>query len=212
MTSHALPFNFRTRETPAYYAKNRRNLPEKLPADWSDLARALGAGQTASDERLRKQIDAAMSELPEASRKMVESDLRAAKTNTALAAVLSRANGMLSVAADESDEDQRPVADKPGDESEAQQVEANEPAANTNEPTNDLEPVTGPNSMFIAIGVSIEKAGSKAEIDACMTEARQAYAAKLLTADEGKQLGALGEKRKKQIHEEIAATFAGNAA
>ncbi len=45
-----------TNSTAAYYAKNRDNLPETLPLDWAAYAEAVEAGQPASAEAIRTEI------------------------------------------------------------------------------------------------------------------------------------------------------------
>lgn len=95
----------RTRETPFCFAKSRGGLPEKLPATWRDLEAALRAGVSAPDAKMRKQIEALLPQLDEEQRKSVEEDVASAKTPTALAAALSRAQGFISASRDENEEE-----------------------------------------------------------------------------------------------------------
>jgi hypothetical protein len=190
---------FRTRETPSHYAKNRRNLPEKLPASWPDLAKALGAGQTAPDDKLKSQIVAVMASLSPTDKKAIDADLRAAKTNSALAATLSRAKGMVSAATDDDEEDQpaakpEPTPDAPEDDGTVPPDEEPPPA---DEPPFDPPAPTGPKPIanitpaLVAFGVKVEQASNKAEVDAAWTEAKQAFAAEILTKEERDQIGAM---------------------
>ncbi|MEJ7730504.1 MAG: AAA family ATPase [Polyangiaceae bacterium] len=95
----------RTRETPSHYAKNRANLPPVLPATWPDLQRAMAAGVPANDARLRAQLAALLPQLGDADRAAVEADMALAKTPAALSSVLSRAQGMLSAARIDAEDD-----------------------------------------------------------------------------------------------------------
>jgi len=95
----------RTRETPSHYAKNRANLPPILPATWADLARAMAAGAPADGARLRGQVTALLPQLGESDRAAIEADMAKAKSTAAMSAVLSRAQGMLSAARMENEDD-----------------------------------------------------------------------------------------------------------
>lgn len=100
----------RTRETPQHFAKNRANLPPVLPATWRDLSAAFAAGSPASEVKLREQIAAICKGLSPESQALIEEDLKNAKTTQALANVLSRAQGMLSVSKEEEAEVQETEA------------------------------------------------------------------------------------------------------
>lgn len=96
----------RTRESPAHYAKNRANLPPTLPATWQDLERAMRAGAPATDAKLRSQIEALLPKVPEENgdREAIAAEMKAPKTATQLAAILSRAQGLISAARDDEPE------------------------------------------------------------------------------------------------------------
>lgn len=96
----------RTRETPQHFAKNRASLPPILPATWRDLAAAFAAASPASEAKLREQIAAVAGSLGTEEQKAIKADMETAKTTQALSAVLSRAQGMLSVAKEEETEAQ----------------------------------------------------------------------------------------------------------
>ncbi len=86
-----------TRETPRVFAKSRSAVPDKLPATWADLKKALEGSAPTSEQKMRAQIAGLAAQLEQAERALVEADLRSAKTPAALAAVLSRAQGFVSV-------------------------------------------------------------------------------------------------------------------
>jgi 5'-3' exonuclease len=86
-----------TRESATHYAKTRSLLPASLPATWKDLSAALAAGRQAPDSKLRTQIEGIAAKLPEDDRVTVLGELKDA-TPAGLAALLSRAQGMLAVA------------------------------------------------------------------------------------------------------------------
>lgn len=122
----------RTRETPNHYAKNRAGLPPTLPATWVDLARAMASAAPASEPRLRQQITAALDQLGTDDRAAVEVEFNAAKTVTALAATLSRAQGMVSAARLEEEDNETPATlpadpDQPTGEPETFSASAHEP-------------------------------------------------------------------------------------
>jgi len=100
-----------TRESPSRYAKNRAGLPEKLPATWQDLQRAMNLGVPAGEAKLRTQIEQAIAELHEDDAAAIRRDLDAAKNPQALAAVLSRAEGMLAIGQGEDGAEATPGAD-----------------------------------------------------------------------------------------------------
>jgi hypothetical protein len=54
-----------TTGTAAYYAKNRYNLPETLPLDWAAFAEAMEAGQPASPEAVREEVERLLAQAPE---------------------------------------------------------------------------------------------------------------------------------------------------
>lgn len=86
-----------TRESATHYAKTRSPLPPLLPATWQDLASALRAGRVAPDNRLRAQIEEVAAQLPSSERDVVLDELANASP-TSIAALLSRAQGLLAVA------------------------------------------------------------------------------------------------------------------
>lgn len=96
----------RTRESPAHYAKNRANLPPTLPATWQDLERAMRAGAPATDAKLKAQIEAILPKVSDENgdRESVRAEMAAAKTATQLAAILSRAQGLISAAREDEPE------------------------------------------------------------------------------------------------------------
>lgn len=87
-----------TRESATHYAKTRGRLPASLPATWEDLHRAMTAGVTAPDAKLRAQIHEIVPQLPDEDREAIEAELGAATGASRLAAILSRAQGMLAIA------------------------------------------------------------------------------------------------------------------
>jgi len=87
-----------TRESATHYAKTRSRLPASLPATWEDLDRAMSAGVAAPDAKLRKQIADILPQLPAEDREVISGELGAATGANRLAAILSRAQGMLAVA------------------------------------------------------------------------------------------------------------------
>jgi 5'-3' exonuclease len=87
-----------TRESATHYAKTRGRLPASLPATWEDLHRAMTAGVTAPDAKLRAQIQEIVPQLPDEDREAIEAELGAATGPSRLAAILSRAQGMLAIA------------------------------------------------------------------------------------------------------------------
>jgi hypothetical protein len=97
----------RTVDSATHFAKNRASLPPTLPATWADLYAALRTRAPATEAKLRAQIDAIVERLGEEDRAAITGDLEKAKTlqhgtlAQALAAVLSRAQGMLAVAQEE---------------------------------------------------------------------------------------------------------------
>jgi hypothetical protein len=86
-----------TRESPARYAKTRSRIPEKLPATWEDITRAMQAGAVAPEPKLRAQLAEILPQLTAEDRALIEPQIAAAKGPNQLAAILSRAQGMLSV-------------------------------------------------------------------------------------------------------------------
>lgn len=93
------------RESATHYAKNRANLPAKIPGTWKDLEAALRAGIPASDAKLRGQIEEILTRLDSDARAQIQEDMREARGENMLAAILSRAQGMLAIARDEQPED-----------------------------------------------------------------------------------------------------------
>lgn len=87
-----------TKEQPRLYAKSRLALPETVPATWRDLERAMRSGAAQTAEKTTAKINAIIAQLADpASQEELAADLAAARTPDALAAVLSRAQGVLSI-------------------------------------------------------------------------------------------------------------------
>jgi hypothetical protein len=86
----------------------------------------------------------------------------------------------------------------------AEQIRQKAPATEETPPDYDA-PETGPTPMFIAIGAQIEQAENEAELDALMAEAREAFKARLMTMEHGKQLGTIANRRKAALRGEAAA-------
>jgi hypothetical protein len=87
-----------TRESATHYAKTRGRLPASLPATWEDLHKAMSTGVVAPDAKLRAQIHEILPQLPDEDRTTIEAELGAATGASRLAAILSRAQGMLAIA------------------------------------------------------------------------------------------------------------------
>ncbi|AUX25143.1 uncharacterized protein SOCEGT47_056870 [Sorangium cellulosum] len=85
-----------TRESATHYAKTRLRLPPSLPATWEDLAKAWAAGVSAPDTKLRAELNALLPQLAPEDREAIEAELATA-TGNKLAALVSRAHGMLAV-------------------------------------------------------------------------------------------------------------------
>lgn len=106
-----------TRERATHYAKSRDRLPDVIPAEWADLARALAAGSSMTEEKARTQIAKVAARLSPEHRALIEEDAKTASGANALARVLSRAEGMLAIAESESEsettneEDAAPAAE-----------------------------------------------------------------------------------------------------
>lgn len=118
-----------TRESATHYAKTRARLPPSIPATWDDLARALAAGSIAPEAKLRAQLADLLPQLEAADRAIVEAELGAAKGANRLAALVSRAQGMLAVSREEAPEETDAAA---GEEKAPDTARAptGEPAAN----------------------------------------------------------------------------------
>ncbi|WP_438029115.1 AAA family ATPase [Sorangium sp. So ce233] len=102
-----------TQEMAGFAAKSRGNLPPNMPATWADLKRAWEANIPAKPEKLLAQIQALIPSLLDEDRALIEQDLARAKTPTQLSAVLSRAEGMAQLAAQErgqEEDDEAPVS------------------------------------------------------------------------------------------------------
>ncbi len=113
-----------TRENGQYFAKTRSRLPVSIPATWEDLAKAMAAGAAATEPKLRAEVDALLPKLSEESRAAIAADLASAQGANRLAAILSRAQGMIAVAASESEE-----GEPTGEEQEAATETEHETAA-----------------------------------------------------------------------------------
>ncbi|WP_437671487.1 AAA family ATPase [Sorangium sp. So ce131] len=92
-----------TRESATYYAKTRLRLPPSLPATWEDLAKAWAAGVIAPDTKLRAELNEILPQLAPEDRAAIEAELETA-TGNKLAALVSRAQGMLAVALEDAPE------------------------------------------------------------------------------------------------------------
>ena len=88
----------RTKESGFAFAKTRSRIPETLPATWEDLQRAMQAGSAAPEPRVRQQVEDVLAKLTEEANVLaIRADLSSAKGANRMAAVLSRAQGMLAV-------------------------------------------------------------------------------------------------------------------
>lgn len=96
-----------TSESGTHYAKTRSRLPPSLPATWADLAAALKRGVPAGDTVMRGELDRLLAQLGEADRETL-GDVSA--SGNALAALVSRARGLLSVARESEETDEATVA------------------------------------------------------------------------------------------------------
>ena len=101
-----------TRETGTHAAKTRLKLPAMVPATWEDLARAIREGVVGNDTKIRADIEKILPLLGERRAEIAEAMSRAKGPN-GLAAVLSRAQGILAVLEDEADDDAPPADPTP---------------------------------------------------------------------------------------------------
>ncbi len=150
----------RTRETPSHYAKNRANLPPTLPATWVDLARAMSAGAPATDTKMRGQLATVLAQLGAEDRAAIEADAKAAKTATALSAVLSRAQGMVSAARLENEDDAPP----PPPDGEAEPMALPDQAAAAAEVVAAADEAIAADAADETIRIALEAAKTAAEI------------------------------------------------
>lgn len=90
-----------TQEMAGFAAKSRGSLPPSIPATWPDLKRAWMANAPAKPDKMLAQIDALLATLSDEDREEIRKDLQIAKSPTQLATVLSRAQGMAELAAQE---------------------------------------------------------------------------------------------------------------
>ena len=98
-----------TRESGTHYAKTRSALPPSIPATWRDLSNALASGRPVSDGRLRAQIEQLVPKLSSDDQASLLEEMNGA-SNSKLADILSRAQGMLSVLQEEAAEDEPDVS------------------------------------------------------------------------------------------------------
>ncbi len=147
-----------TRESASYYAKTRARLPPSMPATWEDLSSAMQAGSAAPEAKLRGELDAVVAQLVDEDRAAIVVALGQAKGPTAIAAILSRAQGMLAVsqeaasatepAQDElepSQESETPAAPPPASKPVAAAAAApHEDLPAEDLPAEDLSPATAP--------------------------------------------------------------------
>jgi hypothetical protein len=103
------------------YAKTRHALPPEIPATWPDLQRALKAGMSVKPAEVQKQVAAILPKLEPDDAALISADLALAKSPSQLAAVLSRAQGMLLVDLDDEapEEEPKPAPTKQPQYSEA---------------------------------------------------------------------------------------------
>lgn len=95
-----------TRENADHFAGSRSSAPDQIPATWADLRVALAAPAPAPDAKLRASIAAVLEEIVDVeSKAIVEKDLAAAKTGRDLAQVLSRAQALRAIAAEDEPDD-----------------------------------------------------------------------------------------------------------
>jgi len=87
----------RCRESGYAFAKTRARIPDTLPATWPDLQKAIASGMPAPEARLRSQVQDLIARLSDENAALIRADLDACKNANALAAALSRAQGMLAV-------------------------------------------------------------------------------------------------------------------
>lgn len=93
-----------TRESASHFAKSRSELRALVPATWLDLSRDLTGGTQVTERRLRARLATALEELEPEQRAEVEAQVAKARNPKALAAALSRAEGLAAVAAREAAE------------------------------------------------------------------------------------------------------------
>jgi hypothetical protein len=93
-----------TQDTGAIYAKTRLPMPATIPATWPDLVRAMRSGAPVNVDRTREQIAGISARLSAEDRESIQRDVAKAANAVQLAAVLSRAQGMLAVSADPDDD------------------------------------------------------------------------------------------------------------
>jgi AAA domain len=85
-------------------AKSRLNVPPTVPATWADIQKAIRAGAAVKVDKAREEVVVIAARLEPEDRAAVEADLAAVKTPTQMAAVLSRAKGMLTILSRENGE------------------------------------------------------------------------------------------------------------
>lgn len=93
-----------TQWTAAFDAKNRFDLPERLPLDWDAFARAIAAHAPADPARLRGEVEALLPRLAPERREAARTALEAVGGNAArLAILLDRVAGEAALSGDESE-------------------------------------------------------------------------------------------------------------
>jgi hypothetical protein len=157
-----------TRESATYYAKTRGRLPPSIAADWKDLLKAMTAGAAASEPKLRSQLAALLPQLAPEDRAVIEADAAGVTGANGLAAIVSRAQGMLAVrnqeeetdaaangsAASTADEDTAQASTEPASPADsstaAAPAELDEPIADTDRPPADAEERIDPAAQLLA--------------------------------------------------------------
>lgn len=94
---------FHTQWSPAFDAKNRFNLPERLPLDWEELQSAIARGAPLSPAQMRAEIESALATFDEAEREKGRKALSewAGTDPRRLAQLLSRVRSRMALSADE---------------------------------------------------------------------------------------------------------------
>lgn len=182
-----------TQESPSHYAKTRSRIPAKLPATWTDLARAMAAGAPATEGRLRAEIADIVARLSSGDAALIADDLAAAKSTNALATILSRAQGLLSVADEgEGEEDGEPER---GVTTEAPPVEVAVPASLEPDPEPEAPTPPPPSAARVVELDEITPPGSHAaeHTQLAVELVRQGRAAR--SRDELADMGAMAKRQ-----------------
>ncbi len=95
-----------TQRTAAFDAKNRSNLPARIPLSWPDLSAAIAAGAPASPATLRRRIEQLAQKLDEAAQEQIAGSLERVGNDAAkLAHLLDWLAARVEIAASEADKD-----------------------------------------------------------------------------------------------------------